>query len=88
MDGDILCIKGLRYMKKNCKEFAEESSVEYNTTKTVWVIFNWWIIANKPDIQLCGSTLKVGNMKHLQGNKNKYDEERHYTVNTGFWKKQ
>ncbi len=59
-------VKGLREMVKKCEEFGEEYSVKYNPTKTVCVLFNCGKIVHKPDIQLCGSTLKwVDHVKHL-----------------------
>ncbi len=49
-----------------CEEFGEEYSVEYNLTKTVCLLFSRRKIVHKPDIQLCGSTLKwVDHVKHL-----------------------
>ncbi len=59
-------VRGLRQMLKICEEFGEEYSVEYNPTKTVSVLFSRQKIVHKPDIQLCGSTLKwVDHVKHL-----------------------
>ncbi len=59
-------VRGLRQMLKICEEFEEEYSVEYNPTKTVCVLFSRRKIVHKPDIKLCGSTLKwVDHVKHL-----------------------
>ncbi len=59
-------VRGLRQMLKICEEFGEEYSVEYDSTKTVCVLFSSRKIFHKPDIQLCGRTLKwVDHVKHL-----------------------
>ena len=59
-------IAGLRKMLEICEEYGHEYSVDYNPTKTVCVLFNRRKVHAKPDVQLCGATLKwVDKVKHL-----------------------
>ena len=66
-------IAGLRKMLEICGEYGEEFSVDYNPTKTVCMAFSRRKVDVKPNVQLCGITLKwVDNVKHL-GNHLEYN---------------
>jgi hypothetical protein len=66
-------IAGIRKMLEICGEYREKFSVDYNPTKTVCVAFSRRKVDVKPNVQLCGITLKwVDNVKHL-GNHLEYN---------------
>jgi hypothetical protein len=59
-------ISGLRKMLEICEEYGDEYSVDYNSTKTVCVLFSRRKVTVKPEVQLHGATLKwVNKVKHL-----------------------
>ncbi len=70
---DVLSIAGLRKMLEKCGKYWEEFSVDYNPTKTVYVVFRRQKVEVKTSVKLCWATLLwVDQVKHL-GNHLQYN---------------